>query len=324
MGRGGFSGGGSGRGGFSGGGVAGGGGRGGIAGGSGRGGGSHGGGPNRGGPSGGHYSHFVHNRYAARARRLYHVPPAFNFYGCPSYVVYSRNTSKIGGFLFGIIILVIIASVLMATTSLATGSTYVATTATAISNSYHRDTREPFDTNYYHFTTYTYTVDGVTYTSESRIGWEQEESIGAKVKICYNKNNPNDILEAEAADYLDVNYYDASGTSFIKIIGIILYVIAAILLVSMIMTIIKSIKARKSLDNEVQAQISSATSTTTAQAESVSSFSSNVAADKTSDEVFAEFPSGNMPKTKAIRRCEYCGSVVDENTDKCPNCGAKV
>jgi hypothetical protein len=45
------------------------------------------------------------------------------------------------------------------------------------------------------------------------------------------------------------------------------------------------------------------------------------------DQVFSESPQVVREK-EIIRevvkiRCSYCGSIYDENLDKCPNCGAK-
>ena len=217
------------------------------------------------------------------------------------------------------IILIVIASVLAFSVSIGENNQYITVEATAISNSYHRDYLEPSDPNYHYFTTYKYTVDGVTYIEESRTGWDEPETVGNTVTICYNKNLPTDILEKDAADILNVDYYDSSGTKMLTVISVILYVIAGILLLIGIITLIKNIKARKSLDGEVQTQMAGNTTTQ----ESAPSLSSNVAADKV-DEVFSEFPSGSTPKTNKIKRCEYCGSAIDETMDKCPNCGASV
>lgn len=305
MGRGGCSGGGfsGGRGGSSGGGF------------------SSGGGRRSGGrSSSGNFSSFAYNRYASRARRHYHVPVGFNFYACPSYRTYATTSGKLISIFFAMIILIVIASVLAFSVSIGENNQYITVKATAISNSYHRDYLEPSDPKNYYFTTYRYTVDGVTYIEESRVGWDEPETVGNTVTICYNKNLPTDILEKDAADVHNVDYYDSSGTKMLTVISVILYVIAGILLLVGIITLIKNIKARKSLDGEVQTQMAG---TTTTRESAISSLSSNVAADNV-DEVFSEFPSGSTPKTNKIKRCEYCGSAIDETMDKCPNCGAIV
>ena len=149
-----------GRGGCSGGGFSGGGGN--------RGGFSSGGSSSRSGSSFG--SQFTHAYYGARARRLYHVPVAFNFFACPSYKRYSSATSKTIGLIVGLIILAIIATICAVTYVGAVNSDYKVVSGTCVSNDYHRDYKEPYDYKQYYFSTYRYTVNGTTYQTESRVG----------------------------------------------------------------------------------------------------------------------------------------------------------
>ena len=290
-----------GRGGCSGGGFSGGGGN--------RGGFSSGGSSSRSGSSFG--SQFTHAYYGARARRLYHVPVAFNFFACPSYKRYSSATSKTIGLIVGLIILAIIATICAVTYVGAVKSDYKVVSGTCVSNDYHRDYKEPYDYKQYYFSTYRYTVSGTTYQTESRVGWEKPEDIGKTVEICYNIDDPADILEKEGADNLDVKYNDGKKTKLI--IAIALYAVAAILLISAIVNSVKSKKIRSDLDNEVQAQMANETA-------------SAVAADTTvkSDDVFGGEFSKSSAKTKTFRRCEYCGSRITDDMDKCPNCGAST
>ena len=285
------------------------------------GGGFSGGGGSRGGFSGSGRSasnftgQFTHAYYVARARRLYHVPVAFNFFACPSYKRYSSATSKTIGLIVGLIILAIIATICAVTYVGAVNSDYKVVSGTCVSNDYHRDYKEPYDYKQYYFSTYRYTVSGTTYQTESRVGWEKPEDIGKTVEICYNIDDPADILEKEGADNLDVKYNDGKKTKLI--IAIALYAVAAILLISAIVNSVKSKKIRSDLDNEVQAQMQGGNS-----ADRLAPLTSNAAADS-SDEVFSEFKS-NTPKTKSFRRCEYCGSRITDDMDKCPNCGAST
>lgn len=290
-----------GRGGCSGGGFSGGGGN--------RGGFSSGGSSSRSGSSFG--SQFTHAYYGARARRLYHVPVAFNFFACPSYKRYSSATSKTIGLIVGLIILAIIATICAVTYVGAVNSDYKVVSGTCVSNDYHRDYKEPYDYKQYYFSTYRYTVSGTTYQTESRVGWEKPEDIGKTVEICYNIDDPADILEKEGADNLDVKYNDGKKTKLI--IAIALYAVAAILLISAIVNSVKSKKIRSDLDNEVQAQMANETA-------------SAVAADTTvkSDDVFGGEFSSSSAKTKTFRRCEYCGSRITDDMDKCPSCGAST
>lgn len=281
------------------------------------GGGFSGGGGSRGGFSGSGKGasditrQFTHAYYGARARRLYHVPVAFNFFACPSYKRYSNATSKTIGLIVGFIILAIIATICAVTYAVAINSDYKVISGTCVSNDYHSDYKEPYDYKQYYFTTYRYTVDGVTYETESRVGWEKPEGSGKSVEICYNIDDPTDILEKEGADNLDVAYNDGKKTKLI--IAIALYAVAAILLISAIVNSVKSRKIRSELDNEVQAQMANETA-------------SAVAADTTvkSDDVFGDEFSKSSAKTKSFRRCEYCGSRITDDMDKCPSCGAST
>lgn len=281
------------------------------------GGGFSGGGGSRGGFSGSGRSasnftrQFTNAYYGARARRLYHVPMAFNFFACPSYKRYSSATSKTIGLIVGVIILAIIATICAVTYVGAINSDYKVISGTCVSNDYHSDYKEPYDYKQYYFTTYRYTVDGVTYETESRVGWEKPEDSGKSVEICYNIDDPTDILEKEGADNLDVKYNDGKKTKLI--IAVALYAVAAILLISAIVNSVKSRKIRSDLDNEVQAQMATETA-------------SAVAADTTvkSDDVFGNEFSKSSAKTKTFRRCEYCGSRITDDMDKCPSCGAST
>lgn len=281
------------------------------------GGGFSGGGGSRGGFSGSGRSasnftrQFTNAYYGARARRLYHVPMAFNYFACPSYRRYSSANSKTIGLIVGLIILAIIATICAVTYVGAINSDYKVISGTCVSNDYHRDLKEPYDYKQYYFTTYRYTVDGVTYETESRVGWEKEEDIGKTVEICYNIDDPADILEKEGADNLDVKYNDGKKTKLI--IAVALYAVAAILLISAIVNSVKSRKIRSDLDNEVQAQMATETA-------------SAVAADTTthSNDVFGNEFSKSSAKTKTFRRCEYCGSRITDDMDKCPSCGAST
>ena len=235
-----------GRGNCSGGGFSGGGGN--------RGGFSSGGSKSGGSKSGSSFgSQFTRHYYGARARRLYHVPVAFNFFVCPSFSRYSSATSKTLGMIIALIIVAIIASVLAGSYAMALNSEYKVVSGTCINNSYHRDPKEPYDNKLYYFSTYRYTINGTTYETESRVGWEKPETIGKSVKICYNIKSPTDILEKEGADNLDVKYNDGSRSNLYLSIG--LYVVAAIILISAITNIIKTKKIRTALDSEVQAQM---------------------------------------------------------------------
>ncbi len=269
------------------------------------GGGFSGGGGSRGGFSGSGRSasnftrQFTNAYYGARARRLYHVPMAFNFFACPSYKRYSSATSKTIGLIVGVIILAIIATICAVTYVGAINSDYKVISGTCVSNDYHRDLKEPYDYKQYYFSTYRYTVNGTTYQTESRVGWEKEEDIGKTVEICYNIDDPTDILEKEGADNLDVKYNDGKKTKLI--IAVALYAVAAILLISAIVNSVKSRKIRSELDNEVQAQMATETA-------------SAVAADTTthSNDVFGNEFSKSSAKTKTFRRCEYCGSRITD------------
>ena len=53
------------------------------------------------------------------------------------------------------------------------------------------------DSGLYYYTSYSYTIDGITYVEESEVGWELPEDIGKTVELFYEKDCPTSISEED-------------------------------------------------------------------------------------------------------------------------------
>lgn len=281
-------------------------GRGGHSGGGGRGGHSsfRGG---RGGFSGGRgrRSNFAYTRYHSHFRRRYPGIVITNVYGYPSYRAYSKASSGIYTALLLAFICLIIGGMFLGfgvqAINQANGSEAAKYSdviyGTCISNDYEYSYE---DQKSFHYTTYSYTVNGRTYQSKSQIGWDKPEKIGKSVEIRYLKSDPTYIIENEY--YLEE--IDGGSSKYIMLaIGIIALVVVVGSIIFAIVSASKAKKAEAALDKEVLAS---------------NAQQSNSNGSAQSGEVFDM----NEFKKDATKKCEYCGSTYSAKLDKCPNCGA--
>ena len=281
-------------------------GRGGHSGGGGRGGHSSFGG-RRGGFSGGRggRSNFAYTRYHSHFRRRYPGIVITNVYGYPSYRAYSKASSGIYTALILAFICLIIGGMFLGfgvqAINQANGSEAAkysdAIYATCVSNEY--EYSYP-DSDFFYYSTYSYTVNGRQYEAKSKIGWDKPEEIGKRVEIRYLKSDPTYIIENEY--YLEE--IDGGNSKYIMLaIGIIALVVVVGSIIFAIVSASKAKKAEAALDKEVLAS---------------NAQQSNSNGSAQSGEVFDM----NEFKKDATKKCEYCGSTYSAKLDKCPNCGA--
>lgn len=276
-------------------------GRGGHSGGGGRGGHSSFGG-RRGGYSGGRggRSNFAYTRYHSHFRRRYPGIVITNVYGYPSYRAYSKASSGIYTALILAFICLIIGGMFLGfgVKAINQANEYSdAIYATCVSNEY--EYSYP-DSDFFYYSTYSYTVNGRQYEAKSKIGWVMQEEIGKRVEIRYLKSDPTYIIENEY--YLEE--IDGGNSKYIMLaIGIIALVVVVGSIIFAIVSASKAKKAEAALDKEVLAS---------------NAQQSNSNGSAQSGEVFDM----NEFKKDATKKCEYCGSTYSAKLDKCPNCGA--
>ena len=260
----------------------------------------------RGGFSGGRggRSNFAYTRYHSHFRRRYPGIVITNVYGYPSYRAYSKASSGIyTALLLAFICLIIggmflgfgVQAINQANSSAAKYSDAIY--ATCVSNEYEYSSP---DSDYFHYSTYSYTVNGRQYEAKSKIGWDMPEEIGKRVEIRYLKSDPTYIIENEY--YLEE--IDGGSSKYIMLaIGIIALVVVVGSIIFAIVSASKAKKAEAALDKEVLAS---------------NAQQSNSNGSAQSGEVFDM----NEFKKDATKKCEYCGSTYSAKLDKCPNCGA--
>lgn len=190
-----------------------------------------------------------------------------------SNVKYKKTRNKPATFILGAIFLALCVVCIVC----ANIYTYKTTDATVVS--YRAQEDYPFR----YYATYTYTIKGQQYTTESQVWFEYDGQnpenieaykIGTTQRIKYKNTEPTIVYEIEGSDYIEGDFGVAGW-----VIGVILGVVAVMIFVFGV--------------NKVEAIEQPATEATGAKLED-----------------------GQV-------RCKYCGGILGKDDDYCGSCGAR-